>query len=436
MKWREVRTVPKISLGILIMVMATQGALAQHPALERRLDDVCRILGGEQPQYDTVFTEGFLKQVPPLRLKMGMAPLVKQYGACRSIALTSSEGPFSGKAEAQSDSGYIYPVTLSVENKPPHRINSVFVGAPFKRATSFDEIIDQLQKLDGMTSLCVRELGRSRTLAVKDTNRYLPIGSAFKLFVLGALVNEILEDRMLWRDVAEINDNWKSLPSGVMQDWPNGAPVTLHTLAAQMISISDNTATDHLIHHLGRGSVERMQATMGHTKPQLNQPFMTTRDMFTLKFTRNGKPAEVYASATEEQRRDMLRTMTASVPLDSIQFVEEPILPDKVEWFATTADLCRAMDWLRRRSKDAAARPLLGVLGINEGVDINADAWTTIGYKGGSETGVLNMTYLLERKDGRWFALSMSWLNTDAAVDLGTFAGIVKSTIQVLGEVQ
>jgi len=154
--------------------------------------------------------------------------------------------------------------------------------------------------------------------------------------------------------------------------------------------------------------------------------------MFALKFTRDGKPAEVYAESNEEQRRNMLRTMTASVPLESIQFVEEPILPDKVEWFATTADLCRAMDWLRKRSKEAAASPLLGVLGINHGVDVNTDVWTTIGYKGGSETGVLNMTYLLERKDGRWFALSASWLNTTSAVDLAAFAGIVKSAIQVL----
>ena len=112
--------------------------------------------------------------------------------------------------------------------------------------------------------------------------------------------------------------------------------------------------------------------------------------------------------------------------------MEEPILPDKVEWFATTADLCRAMDWLRKRSKEAAASPLLGILGINNGVDINTKAWKTVGYKGGSEAGVLNMTYLLEREDGRWFALSASWLNTEKAIDLGTFAGIVKSAIQVL----
>lgn len=433
MFYRQVRIVPKFTLVLaLVLIMGMQGALAQHPALEQRLQDVCNILGGEQPKYDTVFTEAFLKQVPALRLKMGLSPLIAKHGACSSISLVSANNDFSGKAEARSDSGFVYPVTLMIESNAPYRISMLFVGAPFKAATSMDDIVKSLEELDGSTSLCVRELGRSQIIAAKDTNRYLPIGSSFKLYVLGALVNEILNDRMLWRDVVELNENWKSLPSGVIQSWPNGAPVTLHTLAAQMISISDNTATDHLIHHLGRGSVEQIQSEMGHTKPELNRPFLTTRDMFTLKFTRDGKPAEVYAGSSEEQRRDMLRTMTASVPLESIQFVEEPVLPDKVEWFATTADLCRAMDWLRKRSKESSARPLLGVLGINNGVDVNTKTWKTVGYKGGSEAGVLNMTYLMERNDGRWFALSASWLNTTSAVDLAAFAGIVKSAIQVL----
>ncbi len=422
---------------IVLLTMVLSGiagtiARAQHPAVQDRLEQVCAMLGGTAPKFDTVFTEAFLQQVPPMRLAMGLAPLVQQYGACRQIAVTAVDNEFSGKAEAESDSGYIYPITYSIESAAPWRINGLFIGAPFKRAASPDQIAQQLAALDGQTSLCIRDLSRATTLAAKDTASALPIGSAFKLYVLGALVQEILQDRMAWSDVVELNNAWKSLPSGVMQDWPAGAPVTLHTLATQMISISDNTATDHLIHHLGRGSVEQIQAEMGHTRPELNKPFLTTRDMFALKFSRNGKPAEVYAGSTEEQRRNMLRTVTPSIPLDSIHFIETPVLPDKVEWFATTAELCRAMDWLRRRSKEAAASPLMGVLGVNAGVDMNAAAWKTIGYKGGSETGVLNMTYLLERQDGRWFALSASWLNAQKELDLAVFAGIVSSAIQVL----
>jgi len=43
------------------------------------------------------------------------------------------------------------------------------------------------------------------------------------------------------------------------------------------------------------------------------------------------------------------------------------------------------------------------------------------------------MTYLLEHTNGRWYALSCSWMRTDQDVDLATFAGIVEQAIRVLG---
>lgn len=49
----------------------------------------------------------------------------------------------------------------------------------------------------------------------------------------------------------------KSLPGGILQNWPKGAPLTLHTLAGLMISQSDNTAADTLLEILGRDVVCR-----------------------------------------------------------------------------------------------------------------------------------------------------------------------------------
>jgi len=56
-------------------------------------------------------------------------------------------------------------------------------------------------------------------------------------------------------------------------------------LANRMISISDNTATDHLLLTVGREAVESIQAAMGHSAPGLNAPFITTRELFVLKVT-------------------------------------------------------------------------------------------------------------------------------------------------------
>ncbi|MCX6141540.1 MAG: hypothetical protein NTX15_12095 [Candidatus Kapabacteria bacterium] len=58
--------------------------------------------------------------------------------------------------------------------------------------------------------------------------------------------------------------------------------------------------------------------------------------------------------------------------------------------------------------------------------------WSYVGYKGGSETGVINMTYLLRHKNGDWYGLSVSWNRSDAAVDNISFAGIVERAIQLI----
>ncbi len=90
------------------------------------------------------------------------------------------------------------------------------------------------------------------------------------------------------------------------------------------------------------------------------------------------------------------------------------------------------MDRLRILSEDPKAAPVRGILSINPGVEVDAKTWKFIGYKGGSETGVLNMTYLLRHSSGEWYGLSVSWLRTDAAVDLMSFAGIVERAIQLI----
>ena len=80
------------------------------------------------------------------------------------------------------------------------------------------------------------------------------MGSAFKLGVLKALKEQIAGGRHSWDEVAELTAPDLSLPSGIIQGWPMGAPLTLHSLAALMISISDNTATDVLMRVVGRAA--------------------------------------------------------------------------------------------------------------------------------------------------------------------------------------
>jgi hypothetical protein len=90
------------------------------------------------------------------------------------------------------------------------------------------------------------------------------------------------------------------------------------------------------------------------------------------------------------------------------------------------------MDYLYNTSRTNRLPQTQGVLGINRGIEIDSITWPVVGYKGGSEPGVLNMTYFLQRKDGRRFALSASWMRTDNDVDLEVFSAFLGGAVRVL----
>jgi beta-lactamase class A len=102
--------------------------------------------------------------------------------------------------------------------------------------------------------------------------------------VLGALADAVQTGQMTWQEARPISSTWKSLPSGVMHTCPDGQNVSLLEYATKMISISDNTATDHLIGILGREAIEAVLPQMGNDFVSDNRPFLTTGEMFKLKW--------------------------------------------------------------------------------------------------------------------------------------------------------
>lgn len=58
----------------------------------------------------------------------------------------------------------------------------------------------------------------------------------------------------------------------------------------------------------------------------------------------------------------------------------------------------------------------LSILGINTALGEDAAAgWDHVGYKGGSEPGVLSMSWLLRDHGGAWYVLTLGWTAPDAA---------------------
>jgi hypothetical protein len=110
-----------------------------------------------------------------------------------------------------------------------------------------------------------------------------PLGSMFKLFVLGALANAVREHRVSWDEQLRVTAGIKVGGSGTIQDAPVGTKLSVEATALKMISISDNTAADMLLKLVTRSAVEeQVQAWSSHAS--LDVPFLTVSEMFALKY--------------------------------------------------------------------------------------------------------------------------------------------------------
>jgi hypothetical protein len=225
-----------------------------------------------------------------------------------------------------------------------------------------------------------------------DTAR--PLGSAFKLYVLGAVAEAVKSGRLSWQTEMPIRAAWKSLPAGVLQDEPDGTRLTPAEYATYMISISDNTATDHLIHKVGREAVQRQFTAFGNTAR--NAPVLTTREFFALKGWRYPAAASAYVALPPSLRALALPAL-GRVPLSGIKAWAEPRMIDQVEWSRSPVDMCRAYAglWAQRDSVVNAA------LTVNDGgIALPAAEFPVVWFKGGSEPGVLTLNYLARAADG------------------------------------
>jgi beta-lactamase class A len=284
---------------------------------------------------------------------------------------------------------------------------------PGAKPTSYEDAIHLASSLAPKAQLLVASLdkGACRPLQELAADDELALGSSFKLYVLLALADQVVAGKLHWTDELAVRDDWKSLPSGTTQNERPGTKLKLLDLATRMISLSDNTAADHLLYTLGRKQVEAALRTAKHAKPALDTPFLSTRELFLFKLATPDAELERYLKLPEARRRDYLDKALAGKPprVDKIADWTAARRIDKLEWFASANDMCRVMGALWTRAQDDKAHAVLDVLAKNPGLPIDKKVWPYIGFKGGSEPGVLNMTYLLRRADDRWFVIVLGF---------------------------
>lgn len=284
---------------------------------------------------------------------------------------------------------------------------------------------------DGAAASCV-------PMEARDAQVLRPIGSVFKLYVLGAVVQAIADGALGWEDTLILTDDLRSLPSGTLQDEPAGTEVSVREAAEAMISISDNTAADMLVDAVGRDAVEAAVVRMGHGDPEVITPFLTTREMFLLAFTSDalrGDWAEASGDdplSADPAVSDAQRAVVEAVPGGEIvldpELFARPAWPEGLDWFATADDLCAAHLALQGMATTTAGAPVRDILAINPGGVAGVDY---VAFKGGSAPGEMAGSWYVEEAGERYVLVVQVADPASAVPDGAWLAAVAQQVVDV-----
>jgi beta-lactamase class A len=373
---------------------------------------------------EEAFTADLLAQVPYAQIQAVASNLTRQFGPAKGVETIEPvpANPNAGLVTIRLERGLAV-FQVSVDPTSANRMNGLYVKDVRPIDDTPAKIAADLAALPGSVNAWFAPLDGGAPVMSMGAQEPLALGSTFKLYVLAALAEDVKAGRRKWTDVLALDQ--KSYPSGQLQNWPKGAPLTLHTLASLMMSISDNTATDQLIAVLGKDRILKLMKDSGHSDPGANDPFLTTKQLFLLKAS-DAKTIADWRSGDPAKQASIARAQAAAEgpTLDQINaaFAGGPKAID-IEWFASPADLAKLFAHMRR----TADPKVFDIMAINpSATPAIKQNWRYIGFKGGSEPGVLNLTWLLTDKQGRDWVLTLGWNNPAAVLDESKLEGIAQ----------
>ncbi|MEO0361119.1 MAG: serine hydrolase, partial [Pseudomonadota bacterium] len=278
------------------------------------------ILGPDGPR-EEMFAPSFLSAVPFAQIEAIVGGLAAQIGSVDAVEPTAdgfsvAAGPWRMATEIALDAdGRIVGLLF----QPPVRVDLTVADAA-KALEAFGDDVAYLVTRDG------------EILSERSPDRPLAVGSAFKLGVLAALDAAVARGDAAWDEVATLKARHVSLPSGMLQDFPVGAPLTLHSLATLMISLSDNTATDMLMERVGRRAVA----------DALDLGFaLTTKEFFHLKADPDA--ARAFAAASPAEKAGLVEAYAEAAP-PSFPGGTLPHFDPAIEWSVSPRRLCALIE--------------------------------------------------------------------------------------------
>ncbi|MER6997674.1 serine hydrolase [Streptomyces sp. NPDC000410] len=321
-----------------------------------------------------------------------------------------TKGPFTVEAyrpvahkswvDLAGPTGERYTLAVTIDSTGLVRVVHLQPEIVIPEVRSWAELEDRLRIPGVDYSVLAARLEPGRTVILHETaaDRPMPTGSSYKLYVMRALVHAIESGELSWDDEVTVRPELRSLPTGDMQELPDGTRVTVRETAYKMIAMSDNTAADLIADRLGREAVERAVAVSGHHDPSLLRPFLTSREVFELGWG----PAELRKAWTERDeagRRELLRQIARPLTVD-ISDLGETVHHLGLDWHMSAYDVLEVLRALAEDSARDASGIVEGILAAYPGVPIDHERWPRALFKGGSCPGVMMFCWLLEDRAG------------------------------------
>ncbi|WP_188512335.1 serine hydrolase [Blastomonas aquatica] len=376
----------------------------------------------------SIFTPSFLTAVPPDQLAAVISGLRDQFGAPLAIDAIQPMDVRSAKVDVRFDKAVVT-FTIGVLDG---KLSGLFVTGSRTQGDTLEQVTTDIAALPGRSGLIVQRLtGKgSETIASHNADQRFAIASVFKLYVLTEIDRAVRAGERTWSDVLPLAQ--KSHPSGITQDWPDNAPMTLQTLATLMISISDNSATDTLIAAIGQEKLEAIIRASGHARPSDMIPLLSTQAVTGLKMPANAALRDRFLAADDAGQTRILADVGDALTLPRLDlsvYTAGPNQIDTVEWFASPQDIARLLAMLEDDG-DPATR---AILKINPGIaPVNAARWAYLGYKGGSEPGIMAMSFLARSRQNDRYIVSAVVNNPAADIDQPGFIQLMARLLDLL----
>lgn len=277
--------------------------------------------------------------------------------------------------------------------------------------TQWSDVDAQLTKSGAHYSYQVSKVTDGTCTKVAGTNvdDSLPLASIFKLYVLLGIADAVNAGTLGWHDQLTITKEAKAVGSAGFDHLPPGARVSVRDAAQQMISASDNMATDLLMARLGPGAVERALVHAGHHDPASMTPFPNTHELFSVGWGEPDLREQWREASPQDRARLIAQTNTRHYEPDP-ERTHTPASPYGAEWYGTAGDICRVHAALQTAAVGPAA-PVRDILSATPGIDLDKTKWTYIGAKGGNLPGDIGFSwYAVDRTGQAWVvSLQANW---------------------------